>query len=162
MPFMREQKIPVRVICRGFSLSRATLYRYLSSPVSHDSLSKRITELAYEHPQYGYRRLSALLHKEGTVVNHKKGLPSLYPIISPKGGETIKKNLFACPCTPYPATIPRACVVGRFRLSYRQWPRIQRDRFESLSFPREDQTRVHPTWHTLSKWVQRILQREIE
>ncbi len=72
MSFRREQKIPVRIIYRGFSLSGATLYRYLSSPVSLDSLSKRITELAYEHPQYGYRRLRALLHKEGTIVNHKK------------------------------------------------------------------------------------------
>jgi len=69
---MREQKIPVRVICRGFSVSRATLYRYLSSPVSQDPLSKRITELAYKHPQYGYRRIRALLKKEGRVVNHKK------------------------------------------------------------------------------------------
>jgi len=70
--FMREQRNTVRVICRGFGLSRATLYRYLSSPVSQDSLSKRITELAYKHPQYGYRRIRALLIKEGIVVNNKK------------------------------------------------------------------------------------------
>jgi len=69
---MKEQGIPVRVICRGFSLSRTTLYRYLSSPVSQDPLSKRITELAYKHPQYGYRRIRALLKKEVSVVNQKK------------------------------------------------------------------------------------------
>jgi putative transposase len=69
---MREQGIPVRVICRGFGLSRATLYRYLASPVSHDLFSKRITELSYEHPQYGNSRISVLLIKEGSVVNYKK------------------------------------------------------------------------------------------
>ncbi len=51
MTFMREQKIPVRLICSGFSVSRATLYRYLSSPVSCDPLVNRIAKLAYEHPQ---------------------------------------------------------------------------------------------------------------
>ena len=69
---MKARKIPVRQICRGFSVSRATLCRYLSSPVSCDPLANRITELAYERPQYGYRRLRVFLRQEGIVVNHKK------------------------------------------------------------------------------------------
>lgn len=68
---MREQKITVRLICSGFSVSRATLYRYLSSPVYCIPLVNRITKLAYEDPQYGYQCLIALLRDEGTVVNHK-------------------------------------------------------------------------------------------
>ncbi len=101
---MREQKIPVRVICRGFSLSRATLYRYLSSPVSHDSLSKRITELAYEHPQYGYRRLRALLHKEGTIVNHKK-VYRLYTRLSLQ--KEVKRSRKICSHVPALLTQPQ-------------------------------------------------------
>jgi putative transposase len=100
---MKEQGIPVRVICRGFGLSRATLYRYLSSPVSKDPLSKRITELAYEHPQYGYRRIRVLLIKEGSVVNHKK-VYRLYTQLSLQ--KEVKRSRKICSRVPVHLTQP--------------------------------------------------------
>lgn len=72
MVFLKAQKVPVHIICKGFSVSRATVYRYLASPCVGDPITKRIAELAYAHPQYGYRRIRALLKQEGIVVNHKK------------------------------------------------------------------------------------------
>lgn len=38
------------------------------------SLWSRIEELAEEFPRYGYRRITAQLHREGVPVNHKKVL----------------------------------------------------------------------------------------
>jgi len=36
-----------------------------------DRLQTRIIALAHEYGRYGYRRITALLHKEGWRVNHK-------------------------------------------------------------------------------------------
>ena len=69
---MKEHSIPVRVICNAFSIARATLYRFLASQIREDPLVERITQLSYELPEYGYRRIWALLKKEGIVVNQKK------------------------------------------------------------------------------------------
>ncbi|MBV8829709.1 MAG: IS3 family transposase [Acidobacteriaceae bacterium] len=30
----------------------------------------KLTQLAYEKPSYGYRRLTVLLEREGQIVNH--------------------------------------------------------------------------------------------
>lgn len=35
-------------------------------------LRGRLRELAQERPRFGYRRLQAMLRREGTVVNHKR------------------------------------------------------------------------------------------
>jgi putative transposase len=37
-----------------------------------DALVERIARLAQRHPRYGYRRIWALLRREGWVVNHKR------------------------------------------------------------------------------------------
>jgi len=70
--FLKQFGIPVSRICGAFSLSRATLYRFLNSHSSRDPISQRILELAHEFPAYGYRRIHALLQREGFSVNHKK------------------------------------------------------------------------------------------
>lgn len=47
-------------------------YRYRPKPNSDEELCGRLRELAAQHPRYGYRRLGALLRREGRQVNHKK------------------------------------------------------------------------------------------
>ncbi len=49
-------------------------YRSLSSEerLQHElDLQDRIEEIALENTSYGYRRITALLHREGRIVNHK-------------------------------------------------------------------------------------------
>ena len=55
-----------RKACRILRLSRST-YRYrLQVPLDkHALLVKRIGELSLRHPRYGYRRIAALLRREG-------------------------------------------------------------------------------------------------
>jgi len=60
-----------RRACRALALDRSGL-RYI--PRHRDeavALARRIEELAGEHPRYGYRRIWALLRREGWSVNKK-------------------------------------------------------------------------------------------
>ena len=42
------------------------------SPADEPRLLKRIVELASDYGRYGYRRVTALLRREGWTVNHKR------------------------------------------------------------------------------------------
>jgi putative transposase len=37
-------------------------------------LKEKIQDIAYQHPYYGYRRITAQLHRENTNINHKRVL----------------------------------------------------------------------------------------
>src|SRR5215467_9717367 len=66
-----------RRVARALDLPRSSL-RY--APVIRDeeaALARRIEELAGAHPRYGYRRIWALLVREGWTVN-KKAVRRLY------------------------------------------------------------------------------------
>jgi transposase InsO family protein len=75
---LREQfHVSERRVCRALDLDRSGL-RY--APVLRDeqaALSRRIEELAGAHPRFGYRRIWALLDREGWTVN-KKAVRRLY------------------------------------------------------------------------------------
>jgi putative transposase len=75
---VREQfHVSQRRVCRALDLARSGL-RY--QPVRRDfqaALARRIEELAGVHPRYGYRRIWALLDREGWTVN-KKAVRRLY------------------------------------------------------------------------------------
>jgi putative transposase len=70
---MRSQTaISERQACALVGIYRSTL-RYQSRLSEQDeSLSSRILELAQERRRFGYRRIHALLRREGIEVNHKR------------------------------------------------------------------------------------------
>jgi len=57
-------------------ISRATYYYKPKDKKDKEKrdgdLSKRIKEICYRYPYYGYRRVTAALRRKGVVVNHKK------------------------------------------------------------------------------------------
>jgi putative transposase len=61
-----------RRACRVLGQSRSTQRRCRQVPTDEPRLLKRIVELATEYGRYGYRRVTALLHREGWQVNHKR------------------------------------------------------------------------------------------
>jgi putative transposase len=61
-----------RRACRILEQPRSTQRRCRHVPSDEPRLRRRIVELATEYGRYGYRRVTALLHREGWQVNHKR------------------------------------------------------------------------------------------
>ena len=73
----QPQALPLSVICETLALSRATYYRQQAQVTVADpdsDLRDHIQRLALEWPQYGYRRITAALHRQGIQANHKRVL----------------------------------------------------------------------------------------
>jgi len=62
-----------RAACRILRLARSTFnYRGRPPTPAQEQLSKRLLELSAEHPRYGYRRMAALLRREGWRVGKRR------------------------------------------------------------------------------------------
>ena len=69
--------LPLSAICETLALSRATYYRQQAQAEGADpdiELRDHIQRLAVEWPQYGYRRITAELRRQGVTANHKRVL----------------------------------------------------------------------------------------
>ena len=62
---------PVTEICQVLGYARSSAY-YQSKKVGDVSLRQSIQQLAGDYPTYGYRRITAMLKREGWTVNHKR------------------------------------------------------------------------------------------
>jgi putative transposase len=60
-----------RRACRLVGIGRAAA-RYRRTRGDDAAVRARLRDLAAERPRFGYRRLHALLRREGVVVNHKR------------------------------------------------------------------------------------------
>src|SRR3954452_3950468 len=106
---VREQfHVSQRRVCRALDLARSGL-RY--QPVRRDfqaALARRIEKLAGAHPRYGYRRIWALLNREGWTVNKKAvrrlyrelGLKVAQPRANPKPRRAQGQDQNACHLRP--------------------------------------------------------------
>jgi transposase InsO family protein len=106
---IREQfSVSQRRVSRTLDLSRSGL-RY--APVARDAqaaLARRIEDLAGTHPRYGYRRIRALLNREGWSVNKKavrrvwrlSGLRLAGPRAAPKPRRPHGQDANACHLRP--------------------------------------------------------------
>lgn len=94
-----------RRACLMASLQRSTC-RYTSRKQDDPKLTKRLRELAEERPRFGYRRLHALLRREGHAVNRKR----VYRMYRAAGlavrRRTRKKLRASRPAPPGPVTRP--------------------------------------------------------
>ena len=61
---------PARLVCRLLDFPRCQLYRPTAEPAEDDSaLRAALERLAGQWPTYGYRRLTAMLRREGRPVD---------------------------------------------------------------------------------------------
>jgi transposase InsO family protein len=61
-----------RAACRILRVARSTFrYRGRAPTTAEQQLRKRLHELSVEHPRYGYRRIAALLRREGWQVGKR-------------------------------------------------------------------------------------------
>jgi transposase InsO family protein len=58
--------------CRALGLARSSYYRNGTASQASRQRQGRIVQLSQEHPRYGYRRVTALLRREGHEVNAKR------------------------------------------------------------------------------------------
>jgi putative transposase len=62
-----------RAACRFLGLARSTYgYRGRAPTAKAEQLRKRLLALSAEHPRYGYRRIAALLRREGWAVGKRQ------------------------------------------------------------------------------------------
>ena len=84
-------------------LARSTYYDEPEiQPIDEARLVEQIKEVCAEWPAYGYRRVTAELHGEGHIVNHKKVM------------RLMKET--ACPCGRAVVSLqrPTAITTGRY------------------------------------------------
>src|SRR3989344_5577321 len=69
-----ESGFPIKHICDIDTITRPTFYRWRDKTEldSDKELRKIIHEIALEFQRYGYRRITAELHRRGISVNHKR------------------------------------------------------------------------------------------
>jgi putative transposase len=87
------RRYPARLVCRLLDFPRCQLYRTPGDAGEQDApLRVALTRLAGEWPTYGYRRLTALLRRQGWAVNGKRvrrvlaamGLQGAAPVHRPR------------------------------------------------------------------------------
>jgi len=72
-----QGKLPVVEMCGLAQVSRASFYRWLkrAAPGDRDmELRAELQRICLQHRRYGYRRVTAALHRAGMAVNHKRVL----------------------------------------------------------------------------------------
>lgn len=67
-----HERVPERRACRVLGQSRSSQRRHRHVRRDEPRLIRRIVKLASAYGRYGYRRVTALLHREGWRVNHKR------------------------------------------------------------------------------------------
>src|SRR5208282_6107887 len=69
---VKQEACSQRAACRILRLARST-FRYRGRPPTpaEEQLRRRLLELSAEHPRYGYRRIAALLRREGWRVGKR-------------------------------------------------------------------------------------------
>ena len=68
-----SQESSVRQMCEMLDCARSSFY-YRSDRQQQADLRAAIEAIALEFPRYGYRRVTAQLHRRGHLVNHKRVL----------------------------------------------------------------------------------------
>jgi putative transposase len=58
--------------CRALGLARSSFYLVSQRSAKSQALHQEIRSLSQKHPRYGYRRITALLRREGHEVNSKR------------------------------------------------------------------------------------------
>jgi len=58
--------------CRAIDLARSSFYRPCSVSLTRWRAQRKVLKLSAKHPRYGYRRITALLRRDGLTINPKR------------------------------------------------------------------------------------------
>ena len=68
-----QQKVPIRSACSSLNISKSAYYGSLkksSVDLCDRQIKNAIYDISLEYPKYGYRRITAELHRRGQIANH--------------------------------------------------------------------------------------------
>jgi putative transposase len=68
---IEQYKVSERRACELLGVERSS-YRYRAAKQKDEAMKEQLSELARQHPRYGYRRLTALLNRLGQAANPKR------------------------------------------------------------------------------------------
>ena len=69
---VEEGSVSKAAACRALGLVRSGLYRLAWASVESRCIRREVLELSGLHPRYGFRRITALLRRNGFAVNPKR------------------------------------------------------------------------------------------
>ena len=67
-----EEDYSQRRACQLVGISRSSARYAPKSRSGETAFKEQVRQLAHEHPNYGYRRITAILRREGSPINHKR------------------------------------------------------------------------------------------
>jgi putative transposase len=67
-----RQCYPTTVVCQVLDYPRSQVYYRPQPSPDETEINQTIIELAGQYPTYGYRRITALLKRQGHCINHKR------------------------------------------------------------------------------------------
>lgn len=67
-----SQDYPIATVCQVVDYPRSQVYYQPQSRPDETEVKTLITTIAGQHPTYGYRRITAMLKRQGHEINHKR------------------------------------------------------------------------------------------
>lgn len=112
-----QPPLPAAAIRETLALSRATHYRHqigAPQPDPDSELRDQIQRPALEWPSYGYRRITAELHRRGGGANHKRVLRLMREdnLLCPRKRGFIRTTDSRHSLARYPNLLPELAVTG--------------------------------------------------
>jgi transposase InsO family protein len=110
LPVQQALHVSKRRACRVLKHCRATQQYVPHCSEDEEALRQRIIELARAYGRYGYRRMPALLQREGWAVNHKR-VERLWLEGPPETAQAGPALVGGWVVYPKTARVPASCVV---------------------------------------------------
>jgi transposase InsO family protein len=67
-----SQAYPVATVCQVLNSPRSQVYYQSQERADETDIKEAIVALAGQYPTYGYRRITAMLQRQGQEINHKR------------------------------------------------------------------------------------------
>jgi len=67
-----SQEYPIARLCQVLNYPRSQIYYEPQTSPDETEIKAAIVKLCGQHPTYGYRRISAMLKRQGREINHKR------------------------------------------------------------------------------------------
>jgi putative transposase len=86
-----SQEYPIVTLCQVLNYPRSQVYYQSQPPSDETEIKEAIVKRCGQHPTYGYRRITAMLQRQGHEINHKR-VARLMRELSLVGKQPVKRK----------------------------------------------------------------------